>query len=75
VKVKVLIEDVEHQVKEEATEMFLNAKKFLGQSRLIELGAERAVRKQQLEKHLKTEPAFGNQAGGRNGKMTIKIKR
>jgi len=56
-KIKVLMEDVEHHVKDEEDEMFPDAKKFLGESRLIELGAEMASRKQQLEKHPATKPA------------------
>ena len=39
-KVKVLKEDVEHHVKEEEGEMFPDARKFLGEKRLNELGAE-----------------------------------
>jgi hemerythrin superfamily protein len=48
-KIKVLKEDVEHHVKDEEGEMFPDAKKFLGESRLIELGADLAARKHQLE--------------------------
>src|ERR1700683_4858983 len=50
-KIKVLKEDVEHHVKEEETEMFPDAKKFLREKRLMELGAELEARKQQLEKN------------------------
>jgi hemerythrin superfamily protein len=50
-KIKVLMEDVEHHVQDEEGEMFPDAKKFLGESRLMELGAELGARKQQLEKH------------------------
>ena len=39
-KIKVLKEDVEHHVKEEEGEMFPDAKRFLGESRLVELGAQ-----------------------------------
>ncbi|MBF6569136.1 MAG: hemerythrin domain-containing protein [Candidatus Binataceae bacterium] len=49
-KIKVLMEDVEHHVKDEEGEMFPDAKKFLGEVRLLELGVELAARKQQLEK-------------------------
>src|SRR6202140_1733922 len=49
-KIKVLKEDVEHHVKEEEREMFPDARKFLGDSRLMELGAELEARKRQLEK-------------------------
>jgi hemerythrin superfamily protein len=48
-KMKVLKEDVEHHVKDEEGEMFPDAKKFLGERRLVELGAELETRKQQLE--------------------------
>jgi hemerythrin superfamily protein len=48
-KIKVLREDVEHHVKEEETEMFPDAKRFLGEKRLMELGGELEARKQQLE--------------------------
>jgi hemerythrin superfamily protein len=48
-KVKVLKEDVEHHVKEEEGEMFPDARKFLGESKLVELGAQLAARKQELE--------------------------
>src|SRR6202521_5014468 len=47
-KIKVLKEDVEHHVKEEEGEMFPAAKKFLGEHRLIELGAKLESRKEQL---------------------------
>ena len=50
-KVKVLKEDVEHHVKDEETEMFPDARKFLGERRLIELGAELDARKQYLEEN------------------------
>ena len=47
-KVKVLREDVEHHVKDEETEMFPDARKFLGEKRLMELGTELEARKQYL---------------------------
>ena len=47
-KVKVLKEDVEHHVKDEETEMFPDARKFLGEKRLMELGTEFEARKQYL---------------------------
>ena len=50
-KIKVLMEDVEHHVKDEEGEMFPDAKKFLAASRLVELGAAMAARKKQLENH------------------------
>jgi hemerythrin superfamily protein len=59
-KIKVLKEEVEHHVKDEEGEMFPDAKKFLGESRLIELGAQLEARKQQLEKNLAAKPASGH---------------
>ena len=50
-KVKELKETVEHHVSEEEGEMFGDAKKYLGEPRLIELGAQLEARKGQLEKH------------------------
>jgi hemerythrin superfamily protein len=55
-KVKVLKEDVEHHVKDEEGEMFPDAKKFLGESQLMELGAKMGARKEQLEKHSRPKP-------------------
>ena len=55
-KVKVLKEDVEHHVKEEEGEMFPDARKFLGEKRLIALGAELEARKQALETNPPTRP-------------------
>jgi iron-sulfur cluster repair protein YtfE (RIC family) len=60
-KIKVLKEDVEHHVKEEEREMFPDAKRFLGESRLVELGAQLEARKQELENNLASKPASGNQ--------------
>jgi hemerythrin superfamily protein len=60
-KMKVLKEDVEHHVKEEEREMFPDAKRFLGESRLVELGAQLEARKQALENNLASKPASGNQ--------------
>jgi iron-sulfur cluster repair protein YtfE (RIC family) len=48
-KLKVLKEDVEHHVKDEEGEMFPDAKKFLSERRLVELGNELEKRKQQLK--------------------------
>ena len=47
-KLKVLKEDVEHHVEEEQNEMFPDAKKFLGEKRLVELGASLDQRKREL---------------------------
>ena len=60
-KIKVLKEDVEHHVKEEEGEMFPDAKRFLGEGRLVELGAQLEARKQALENNLASKPASGNQ--------------
>jgi len=54
-KIKVLKEDVEHHVKEEEGEMFPDARKFLGERRLIELGAELQARKQELKENPPTK--------------------
>jgi iron-sulfur cluster repair protein YtfE (RIC family) len=67
-KIKVLMEDVEHHVNDEEGEMFPDAKKFLGESRLMELGAELAARKQQLEKNPITKAPAGNKAGAEMAK-------
>jgi hemerythrin superfamily protein len=50
-KIKVLKEDVEHHVKEEEGEMFPDAKKFLGEKRLMGLGAQLEARKAELERN------------------------
>ena len=60
-KIKVLKEDVEHHVKDEEGEMFPDAKQFLGERRLVELGDDFQARKQQLEQPA-AKPASGNQA-------------
>jgi hemerythrin superfamily protein len=57
-KIKVLMEDVEHHVKDEETEMFPDARKFLGEKRLRELGAQLEARKQQLEKNPASKPTL-----------------
>jgi hemerythrin superfamily protein len=67
-KIKVLREDVEHHVKEEETEMFPDAKKFLRDKRLMELGAELEARKQQLEKNPASKPAFESQSAAHSAK-------
>jgi hemerythrin superfamily protein len=67
-KINVLKEDVEHHVKEEETEMFPDAKKFLGEKRLLELGAELEARKQQLEKNPGSKPALRNQPAAHSAK-------
>lgn len=48
---QVLQEDVEHHVKEEEGEMFPGAKKFLGEKRLMGLGAQLEARKAELERN------------------------
>jgi hemerythrin superfamily protein len=67
-KIKVLREDVEHHVKEEETEMFPDAKRFLGEKRLMELGAQLEARKQQIEKDRASKPALGNQPAAHSAK-------
>ena len=67
-KIKVLREDVEHHVKDEETEMFPDAKKFLGEKRLMELGAKLEARKQQLEKNPTPKPAFDRQSAAHSAK-------
>ena len=67
-KIKVLMEDVLHHVKEEETEMFPDAKKFLREKRLLELGAELEARKQQLEKNPASKPTFESQSAAQSAK-------
>jgi hypothetical protein len=62
-KIKVLKEYVEHHVKDEEGEMFPDAKKFVGKTRLLELGRELEALKQQLEKKPRaSKPALPNQS-------------
>jgi hypothetical protein len=58
---------VEHHVKDEEGEMFPDAKKFLGESLLVELGTKLQARKQQLEDDF-VKPASGNQSTARAAK-------
>jgi iron-sulfur cluster repair protein YtfE (RIC family) len=60
-KLKVLKEDVEHHVKDEEGEMFPDAKKFLDESRLVELGTQLEARKQQLEAPIVPKSELDNQ--------------
>jgi hemerythrin superfamily protein len=60
-KLKVLKEDVEHHVKDEEGEMFPDAKKFLDESRLVELGTQLEARKQQLEAPNVSKSELGKQ--------------
>jgi hypothetical protein len=62
-KVKVLKEDVEHHVKDEEGEMFPDARKFLGEKRLMELGTELEAPKQYLEENLASGPTLDKQTG------------
>jgi len=68
VKIKVLREDVEHHVEDEEGKMFPDARKFLGESQLMELGAELAMRKQQLADTPRPKREFGNQQEVRSSK-------
>ena len=68
VKIKVLKEDVEHHVKDEEGKMFPDARKFLSKSRLTELGAEMAMRKQQLAYTPRPKRECGNQQEVRSSK-------
>jgi hemerythrin superfamily protein len=67
-KIKVLMEDVEHHVKDEETEMFPDAKKFLGEKRLMELGAQLEARKQQLEKNPASKPTLDTHSAAHSAK-------
>src|ERR1700678_2509332 len=67
-KVKVLKEDVEHHVKDEEKEMFPHARKFLGEKRLMELGAEMAARKEELEENPPSDLASGEASTATAGK-------
>jgi hemerythrin superfamily protein len=67
-KVKVLQEDVEHHVKDEEDEMFPDARKFLGEKRLMELGSELDARKQYLEENPASSPTVDKQTAAYAGK-------
>ena len=67
-KVKVLKEDVEHHVKDEETEMFPDARKFLGEKRLIELGTELDARRQSFEESSAANSAVHKQSHSHAGK-------
>jgi hemerythrin superfamily protein len=60
-KIKVLKEDVEHHVKEEEGEMFPDAKKFLGERRLMALSIELEARKKELQKNPASERPMDKQ--------------
>ena len=51
-KAKVLKDLIEHHAEEEETDMFVKAKKLLGQETLMELGAQLAARKEELKAEL-----------------------
>jgi hemerythrin superfamily protein len=86
-KLKVLKEDVEHHVEEEQNEMFPDAKKFLGEKRLVELGADLDQRKRELmgemdmemeegdEYEMSEKSANGNGNGSHDAKSSSKSKR
>ena len=59
---------MEHHVKDEEGEMLPDAKKFLGESLLVELGTKLQARKQQLEDDLVSKPASGHQSTARAAK-------
>jgi hemerythrin superfamily protein len=67
-KVKVLKEDVEHHVKDEESEMFPDARKFLGEKRLMELGTELDARKRYLEENPAPTPSVDKQTAAYIGK-------
>jgi hemerythrin superfamily protein len=67
-KIKVLMEDVEHHVKDEESEMFPDARRFLGESRLSELGTKLAERKQELEAGLVTNASSSRHASEHTAK-------
>jgi hemerythrin superfamily protein len=67
-KIKVLREDVEHHVKDEETEMFPDAKKFLGERRLMALGIELETRRKELEENPASEPTMDKQTAAYNRK-------
>jgi hemerythrin superfamily protein len=67
-KIKVLKEDVEHHVKEEEGEMFPDAKKFLGEKHLIELGAQLETRKEELANDPPSKERLHGQPSDRHAK-------
>src|ERR1700722_5193795 len=67
-KVKVLKEDVEHHVKDEEGEMFPDAKKFLGEKRLMELGSQLEDRKGELQKSSESKPPSGSHPAAHTAK-------
>jgi hemerythrin-like domain-containing protein len=71
-KIKVLREDVEHHVKEEESEMFPDAKKFLGEKHLMELGAELEARKEELAKDPPSKGTTSRSTRGPERKITLK---
>jgi hypothetical protein len=48
--------------------MFPDARKFLGEKRLMELGAELEDRKQQLEKNPASKPTFNRHSAAHSAK-------
>ena len=60
-RAKVVKELLEHHIKEEETEMFVQAKKILGKAKLEELGAHMEDMKTQLKKELTAAAKSGSQ--------------
>ena len=67
-KIKVLKENVEHHVKEEEGEMFPDAKKFLGEKRLVKLGEQLEARKGKLAKNVPPSEQLHGQPAARTAK-------
>ena len=73
-KIKVLKEDVEHHVKEEEGEMFPDAKKFLGEKRLIETRRKTGSAQRGARQEFRCWEPIGQSTCGPNHKI-IKSRR